>query len=87
MKTQAHITLHQSERRAETTKRIRETEGEAVAFVVCKAIGLDTSTASADYVSMYGGDAGVLLESLEHVQQTASRILDAIELHQQQRAA
>jgi antirestriction protein ArdC len=84
---QAHVTLHQSERRAETTKRIRETEAEAVAFVVCKAIGLDTSTASADYVSMYGGDAEVLLESLEHVQQTTSRILDAIELHQQQRAA
>jgi antirestriction protein ArdC len=83
----AHVLLHQSARRAETTKRIRETEAEAVAFVVCKAIRLETSTAAQDYVSMYGGDAKVLLESLEHVQQTASRILDAIELYQQQRAA
>lgn len=84
---QAHITLHQSERRAETTKRIRETEAEAVAFVVCKAIGLDTTTAAQDYVALYGGDATLLLESLEHVQQTASHILDAIELDSQQQAA
>jgi hypothetical protein len=84
---QAHITLHQSARRAETTKRIRETEAEAVAFVVCKAIGLETSTAAADYMALYGGDAKLLLESLEQVRQTASLILDAIELYQQQRAA
>lgn len=84
---QAHIALHQSERRANTTKRIRETEAEAVAFVVCKAIGLETRTAAQDYVAMYGGDAKLLLESLEHVQQTASRILDGIEIYAQQRAA
>jgi antirestriction protein ArdC len=84
---QAHFILHQSNRRAETTKRIRETEAEAVAFVVCEAIGLDTSTGAQDYVALYGGDAKLLLESLEHVQQTASRILDAIELDQRQRAA
>lgn len=83
----SHTLLHQSERRARTTKRIRETEAKAIAFVVCKAIGLETSTAAADYVAMYGGDAKLLLESLEHVQRTASRILDAIELHQQQAAA
>ncbi|HUZ96092.1 MAG TPA: ArdC-like ssDNA-binding domain-containing protein [Edaphobacter sp.] len=84
---QAHIILHQSQRRTDTTKRIRETEAEAVAFVVCKAIGLDTSTAAQDYVALYGGDAKLLLESLDHVQQTASQILDGIELDSQQRAA
>jgi antirestriction protein ArdC len=75
---QAHVILHQSKRRAETTQRIRETEAEAVAFVVCKAIGLQTSTAAQDYVTLYGGDAKVLLESLEYIQQTAARILDGI---------
>jgi antirestriction protein ArdC len=84
---QAHVLLHQSARRAETTKCIRETEAEAVAFVVCKAIGLDTGTASQDYVTLYGGDAKLLLESLEHIQQTASCILDAIERNPQQQAA
>jgi antirestriction protein ArdC len=83
----AHLTLHQSARRAETTKRIRETEAEAVAFVVCQAIGLQTGSASADYVALYGGDAKVLLESLHHIQQAATRILDAIEPSPQERAA
>jgi hypothetical protein len=44
----SHEKLHRTDRRAETTKTIRETEAEAVAFVVCHAIGLDTNTAAAD---------------------------------------
>ena len=74
----AHALMHFSERRAETTKRIRETEAEAVAFVICNAISLETGTASADYIGLYAGDAKLLTESLEHVQQTANRILTAI---------
>jgi antirestriction protein ArdC len=74
----AHERLHRAERRASTTKRIRETEAEAVAFVVCQAIGLETGTATADYISLWSGDAAVLLESLELVQNTASEIIAAI---------
>jgi antirestriction protein ArdC len=74
----AHALMHFSERRTETTKRIRETEAEAVAFVVCNAIGLETGTASADYIGLYAGDAKLLTESLEYVQQTANRVLTAI---------
>src|SRR5438105_9336457 len=37
-----HEMLHRGERRTLTTKSLRETEAEAVAFVVCQAIGLDT---------------------------------------------
>ena len=74
----AHALMHFSERRTETTKRIRETEAEAVAFVICSAIGLETGTASADYIGLYAGDAKLLTESLEYVQQTANRILTAI---------
>jgi antirestriction protein ArdC len=74
----AHERLHRTERRASTTKRIRETEAEAVAFVVCQAIGLETGTASADYISLWNGDAAVLLESLELVQRTAAEIIAAI---------
>jgi antirestriction protein ArdC len=46
----AHELLHKSERRTATTKTVRETEAEAVAFVVGKAVGLVTGSASADYV-------------------------------------
>jgi antirestriction protein ArdC len=74
----AHALMHFSERRTETTKRIRETEAEAVAFVVCNAIGLQTGSASADYIGLYAGDAKLLTESLEFVQQIANRILTAI---------
>jgi antirestriction protein ArdC len=46
----AHEMLHRGDRRTLTTKQVRETEAEAVAFVVCQAVGLETGTASADYV-------------------------------------
>jgi antirestriction protein ArdC len=46
----AHELLHRGDRRSETTHTVRETEAEAVAFVVCHAIGLDTNTSSSDYV-------------------------------------
>ena len=46
----AHELLHKAERRTATTKTVRETEAEAVAFVVGKAVGLVTGNASADYV-------------------------------------
>ncbi len=75
----AHELLHKAERRTATTKTVRETEAEAVAFVVGKAVGLVTSTASADYIQLYQGNASLLAESLEVIQQTASIILAALE--------
>jgi len=74
----AHELMHRDERRASTSKRSRETEAEAVAFVVCQAIGLDTGSAAQDYIQLYEGDAKLLSESLEHIRQTATRILFAI---------
>jgi hypothetical protein len=75
----AHELLHKAERRTATTKTVRETEAEAVAFVVGKAIGLVTGNASADYIQLYHGNASLLAESLEVIQQTASVILSALE--------
>jgi antirestriction protein ArdC len=74
----AHEMMHRDERRSSTTKRVRETEAEAVAFVVCSAIGLETGSAAQDYIGLYGGDAKLLCESLEYVQRTATQILNAI---------
>ncbi len=74
----AHEMLHKAERRTLVTKTVRETEAEAVAFVVCDALGLDTGTGSADYIQLYHGDAKLLQESLEVVQRTAAIILGAI---------
>jgi antirestriction protein ArdC len=74
----AHEMLHKAERRTLTTKAVRETEAEAVAFVVCHALGLETGTGSSDYIQLYHGDANLLKESLEVVQRTASVILGAL---------
>jgi hypothetical protein len=75
----AHEMMHKAERRTATTKTIRETEAEAVAFVIGKAIGLITGTASAHYIQLYQGNASLLAESLEVIQQTANVILAALE--------
>lgn len=74
----AHELLHRGERRAATTHIVRETESEAVAFVVSQAIGLDTNTANSDYIQLHSGDKATLAESLGFVQQTAAEILAAI---------
>jgi hypothetical protein len=59
---------------------------EAIAFVVGKSIGLTTSTASADYISLYHGNAALLMESLELVQQTSAVILAAIQTEEVRRS-
>jgi hypothetical protein len=74
----AHEILHRGERRTLTTKQVRETEAEAVAFVVCQSVGLQTGTASADYIQLWHGDANLLQASLEVVQRTAAVILGGI---------
>jgi hypothetical protein len=75
----AHEMLHKAERRTATTKTVRETEAEAIAFVVGKAIGLETGRASADYIHLYHGNAALLAESLEVIQKTSAVILSALE--------
>src|SRR3984885_9567049 len=75
----AHEMLHKSDRRTATTKTVRETEAEAIAFVVGKAVGLETGSASADYIHLYHGNASLLADSLEVIQQTSAVILAALE--------
>ena len=70
--------FHRDARHTQTTQRVRETEAEAVAFVVSQGIGLDTNSAAQDYISLYSGNAAVLMESLEYIQQTANQILESI---------
>ena len=74
----AHELLHKAERRTFTTATVRETEAEAVAFIVGQAVGLEMGNASSDYIQMYAGNATLLAESLEVIQRTASTILRAI---------
>jgi hypothetical protein len=74
----AHEMLHRQKNRGEISKRQRETEAEAVAFVVCRAIGLTTGNACQNYIQLYQGDAALLVESLQNIRLSASRILSHI---------
>lgn len=75
----AHELLHWGDRRESTTKVVRETEAEAVAFVVCRSIGLECSTRASDYIQLWTGDEKVLLQSLEQIRSIASKILSQLE--------
>jgi antirestriction protein ArdC len=71
----AHEMLHHSQPDARLPKQVVETQAEAVAFVVCRGVGLETGTAAADYIALYNGDRKTLAESLAVIQETSSQIL------------
>ncbi len=73
----AHELLHKADRRKETTKKIRETEAEAVAYVVCTALGIQAPS-SVDYIQLYNGDTDILMASLALIQKTAAILLAAL---------
>jgi hypothetical protein len=62
--------LHRADDRP-ASRDTRELEAEAVAFVVCGAVGLNTSDSSRDYIHLYRGDREALAASLERIQRAA----------------
>lgn len=74
----AHELLHRGEDRP-ASKTVRETEAEAVAFVVCQAIGLETGAAASDYIQLFDGKSETLAQSLGRIQKTAAEIIAAIQ--------
>jgi antirestriction protein ArdC len=75
----AHELLHWGDRRESTNKVVRETEAEAVAYVVCRSIGLDCSTRASDYIQIWDGDERVLMQSLELIRTVAAKIITQLE--------
>ena len=71
----AHEMLHHSHRDVGLPKQVVETQAEAVAFVVCRGVGLETGTAAGDYIALYNGDAKTLAKSLAVIQEASSQIL------------
>jgi hypothetical protein len=70
----AHELLHQRGD-APASKTVRETEAEAVAFIVGSAIGVTSSVSARDYIGLYDGNADTLRASLTRIQQTARAVL------------
>ena len=75
----AHEMLHKGDERPRS-RTVRETEAEAVSYIVGRAIGVSASVRSSDYIALYEGDADRLRTSLARIQITAARILDALGL-------
>ena len=75
----AHEMLHrQPDAEEKRSRTVRETEAEAVAFVVSVAAGLEYNSAGSDYILTYGGNRETLMASLDRVQKVAREIIDAI---------
>ncbi|MFO0978283.1 MAG: ArdC-like ssDNA-binding domain-containing protein [Planctomycetaceae bacterium] len=74
----AHEWMHDVDQRQNLPKTVRETEAEAVAYVVCRSFGLDCSTRSSDYIQMYRGDEATLIASLVRIQRTSARMIHSL---------
>lgn len=81
----AHSELHTVEKMLEQYKDVhqRETEAESVAYVVSRALGLDTSEYSFPYLAVWSTGKAVkeLKASLETIRQTSDRLIGKIEAH------
>lgn len=77
----AHELLHRHIVGEEVIKnrKLIETEAESVAFVVCKAHGIDTQALSSEYIRLHRGDNKLLMASLDRIQQTATQIISLID--------
>ncbi len=75
----AHELLHRGDRRSQTTKAMRETEAEAVSYVVCCSAGLEASSAASDYIQLWNGDLPLLAQSLELIRDVSAKIIEELE--------
>ena len=72
----SHELLHQQTgRKRQVCRTVLETEAEAVAYVVCRAMGLQTTTRSSDYIQLYRGDVTTLSNSLDVIQKTSTSLI------------
>lgn len=73
----AHELLHQ-DGDCPKDHAVRETEAEAVAFVVSEAVQLETNRASSDYIQLHQGDRKLLMASLQRIKRVANLIIHAV---------
>lgn len=74
----AHELLHKQADRETLSKATKETEAEAVSFVVGQAIGVDSLGQTADYVQLWKGDLDVFNASLGRIQKCAKTIIEGL---------
>lgn len=75
----AHELLHRTEDRANLSKKQKETEAEAVSYVVGQAIGVDSLGQTADYVNLWKGDLETFTKHLVRIQKCAKEIIQGLQ--------
>ena len=70
----AHELLHT--RHSQTTRQVMEIQAEGVAYVVAKALGVETK--SPNYLALYDADHKKILENLQAISDTSRQILDCV---------
>jgi len=73
----AHEHLHGTQERLEYSKRLKETEAEATAYIVCRRFGLQPQ--SSVYLAIYRTEEIDIQGSFDRITKAASRILKGIE--------
>lgn len=81
----AHEFLHGKKERQKLSKKLKETEAEAVAYIVCKHFSLETK--SPTYLSTYKTEDVDIRASLDRIVSTSSKIIQGIETPDQQKKA
>ena len=91
VKTLAHEIAHALLHEKCNNRRVAELEAESTAYVVCQALGLDTSSYSFAYVASWagGGEQAIvgIKNSCDRIQKTAATILRFFKVAEQQQAA
>jgi antirestriction protein ArdC len=91
VKTLAHEIAHALLHEQFDSRALAELEAESTAYVVCQALGIDSSDYSFGYVATWagGGEQAIagIKASCERIQRTAATILRAFEPATQEEAA
>lgn len=74
----AHEMLHRDEAQSNLSKAQKETEAEAVGYIVGQACDVDTLGQTADYVQLWAGDVKLFKACLGRIQKCAREILDNV---------
>ena len=75
-----HLLLHfPTDRTTRPDLTTRETEAEAVTYLLCAQLGLEGTEASVEYIQSYRGTPGTLDGSLERIRATAQRLIAEVD--------
>ena len=73
----AHELLHRGPDRNEISRDQRETEAEAVSFIVCSHFGIETE--APNYLALWDATAETITQAFQRVQKTAAEMIDRME--------